>query len=73
MDDQTFTLTPPNEFIPLDKLLKLLSLIGSGGEAHLVIEDGLVTVDGEVELRKRRKLRGGSVVEFNGATIKIEG
>ncbi|MEZ4722086.1 MAG: RNA-binding S4 domain-containing protein [Flavobacteriales bacterium] len=41
----TFKLSPPNEFIPLDKLLKLVGMVGSGGEAHAVITDGLVKVN----------------------------
>ncbi len=42
MNQQTFKLTSGNEFIPLDKLLKVMNLVGSGGEAHLIIQDGLV-------------------------------
>ncbi len=72
MSDQSFTLTPGNEFIPLDKFLKLLNLVGSGGEAHMIIDEGMVSVNGEVELRKRRKLRAGDVVEFNGEQIRVE-
>jgi len=71
MATQIFTLTEGNEFITLDKLLKLLKIVGSGGEAHLVITEGMVTVNGEVETQKRKKLREGDVVEFNGEGIKI--
>lgn len=68
----SFKLTSDNEFIPLDKLLKLTGASGSGGEAHAVITDGLVLVNGEVETQKRKKLRKGDKVEFNGETITIE-
>lgn len=72
MPQQTFQLTTGNEFIPLDKLLKLIGWTGSGGEAHRVIQEGTVSVNGAVELQKRKKLRAGDVVEFNGQHIKVE-
>ncbi len=60
-----------DEYIELMKLLKYLNLVQSGGEAKMVISDGLVRVNGEVELRKRHKLRKGFVVDFEEVTIKI--
>lgn len=68
----TFTLTAGNEFIALDKLLKTMRLVGSGGEAHLVIQQGMVQVNGTVELQKRKKMRVGDIAEFNGQQITIE-
>lgn len=59
------------EFIELNKLLKVQNLVPSGGMAKMVIEDKLVRVNGEVELRKRRKLRVGDVVDFQGVSVKI--
>lgn len=59
------------DYIELIKLLKLTDLCSTGGEAKMVVESGYVTVDGEVEERKRRKLRQGMVVEFDGQEIKI--
>jgi ribosome-associated protein len=59
------------EFIPLCDLLKLLGLCQTGGHAKLVITQGEVLVDGEIELRKRCKIRIGQVVEFNGEKIEI--
>lgn len=67
-----FKISPPNEFIPLDKLLKLIGAVGSGGEAHTVITAGLVRVNGAKEIQKRKKLRAGDQVEFNGQTITIK-
>ena len=61
------------EYIELIKLLKATGLVMSGGEAKGVVEDGLVTVDGEVETRKRRKIRAGMVVEFEGESIRVGG
>lgn len=59
------------EFIELIKLLKAAVLASSGGEAKLMVEDGIVQVNGEVEMRKRRKLRPGDVVEIMGNQIAI--
>ncbi|WP_345532864.1 RNA-binding S4 domain-containing protein [Viridibacterium curvum] len=68
---QTFKLN--SEYIELDKLLKLLAIAPSGGAAKMMVADGMVQVDGEVETRKTRKLRAGSVVEVAGETIRIVG
>ncbi len=72
MAKHTFKLSENNEFITLDKLLKIIRLVGSGGEAHLVISEGMVNVNGEVELQKRKKMRAGDIAEFNGETIEVE-
>lgn len=55
-----------SEPVELVKLLKFEGLVGSGGEAKIVITDGQVTVNGEVETRKRRKIVAGDVIEFAG-------
>jgi ribosome-associated protein len=59
------------EFIELFRLLKATHICGTGGEAKMVIDEGLVTVDGDVETRKRCKIKRGQTVEFNGETITI--
>mgnify|MGYP006141408625 FL=1 len=59
------------EFIPLIQLLKATDLVSTGGEAQLVVTDGLVTYNGEVDYRKRLKVRKGDVIEFNGHQIKV--
>ena len=59
------------EYIELDKLLKAARLCGTGGEARIVIGEGLVTVDGEVELRLRRKVRPSMIVCYDGQTLTI--
>ena len=59
-------------YIELIKLLKATGLCGTGGVAKMVVEDGLVTVDGEVELRKRCKIKSGQTVQFDGTVIEIE-
>lgn len=60
-----------NEFIELDKLLKVTGLSESGGMAKAVIAEGRVKVDGAVELRKRCKIRKGQIVEFEGQRIVV--
>lgn len=60
------------EFIELNKLLKLLGVVETGGQANLVISDGEVRVNSEVEFQKRKKLRAGDLVELEGVKIKIE-
>jgi len=57
--------------VELYKLLKFEGLVASGGEAKHVINEGLVTVNGEVETRKRKKLVAGDVVEFNGSVLEV--
>ncbi len=52
------------EPVELYKILKFEGMVGSGGEAKLVIAEGLVSVNGEVETRKRKKMHSGDVVEF---------
>jgi ribosome-associated protein len=60
------------EFIELNKLLKLMNLVETGGEAKMRIEMGEVKVNDQVEYRKRNKLRAGDRVEFNGQVITIQ-
>lgn len=60
------------EFIELNRLMKLMSVVNSGGEANMFISNGDVTVNGEVETRKRHKVRAGFVVKFNDETIVIK-
>lgn len=59
------------DHIPLCDLLKILNLCQSGGEAKFAISEGEVRVDGEVELRKRCKIREGQKVEFMGQNITV--
>lgn len=61
-----------DDFIKLGQALKAASLVGSGVEAKFAIQDGLVKVNGEVELQRGKKLYSGDVVEFDGETIHIK-
>lgn len=60
------------DYIKLGQALKAANLVDSGGEAKVVVQDGLVRVNGEVDTRRGRKLVAGDMVEYNGRTIKIE-
>jgi ribosome-associated protein len=60
-----------NEFIPLNALLKMMNVAESGGQANMFITDGEVSVDGEVETAKRKKMRAGQVVTVFDETIEV--
>ena len=70
-ESQTLALLPGEEYIELYKVLKVQSMTSGGGEAKMVISEGLVTVDGEVETRKRKKVIAGQVVSYNGENVTI--
>ena len=59
------------EYIKLDSFLKLANLVMSGGEAKQLVQDGALRVNGEVELRRGRKLFRGDSVELAGTVIVI--
>jgi ribosome-associated protein len=61
------------DFIQLDQLLKATGLVASGGAAHGAVTAGEVTVDGQIESRKRAKLRVGQRVCFAGEEIELTG
>jgi S4 domain-containing protein len=60
------------EFIKLDALLKFASLVGSGGEAKALIQDGQVLVNGEVCTMRGKKIRPGDTVSLNGVEVTVE-
>lgn len=61
-----------DETINLDQFLKLCRAAETGGHAKILIQSGEVKVNGEVETRRRRKLRDGDKVEIDGETYVIE-
>ena len=61
-----------DDFIKLGQALKLACLVESGLDAKLFIQDGEVSVNGEVETRRGRKLISGDVVSFDGEEFKIQ-
>jgi len=60
------------DFIELNNLLKITGLCESGGRAKSLIADGLVKVDGQVELRKRYKVRKNQTVDLDGQKIHVD-
>ena len=60
-----------DEFIKLGQALKLADLVSDGVEAKYVINDGLVKVNGETELRRGKKIVEGDIISYNGQDIKI--
>lgn len=67
----TVNIREEDEFIKLGQALKKASLVGSGVDAKMVIQDGQVKVNGEVEYQRGKKLHDGDVVTFDGETIQI--
>ena len=61
-----------DEYIKLGQALKAANLVEDGVEAKLVIQDGLVKVNNEVDIRRERKLYDGDVVSFDGQELRIE-
>jgi ribosome-associated protein len=59
------------DFIALCDLLKTEGIAESGGQGKAMVAEGIVTVDGEVELRKTAKIRAGQLVECLGQQIKV--
>ena len=60
-----------SDYIPLCDLLKYCGVTETGGMAKHLIAEGLVLVDGEVELRKTAKIRSGQVVSGEGFSIHV--
>jgi len=73
MEKDIFNLRPDDDFIELIKLLKLKNIAQTGGHAKMMVEEGLVKVNGTVEFRKRNKLRPGDLIELEGIIIEIKG
>lgn len=73
MNTETLSFELRSDYIELYKLLKLESLVSSGGEAKLAINNGHVFLNGKREIQKRKKIRSGDKVEFDNTTIVIMG
>lgn len=72
MDVKMETIHLREDFIKLGQALKAAGLVESGVEAKLVIQDGQVKVNGQVEYQRGKKLVAGDIVEFEDDTIKIK-
>lgn len=67
---KTFTIT--DEFIPLIQLLKVARIAQSGGEAQTFVVQNIVKVNGQIETRKRAKIRHGDIVSCLGNEILVQ-
>lgn len=63
-------ITIESEYIKLDQFLKLATIASTGGHAKFLIQEGLVTVNDEIELRRGKKIKPGDIVEIEGTKIK---
>ena len=59
------------EFVELNQLLKLSGVCDSGGAGKALVAEGVVSVDGQVELRKTAKIRAGQVVTLGDIQIRV--
>ena len=69
----SITLAVRGEYIQLDQALKAAGLCESGGSAHQAVDEGLVTVDGRTETRRRAKLHPGQKIDYAGQTVVLTG
>ena len=65
------TVTINTEFIKLESLLKLTAVCSSGGEAKMVIQDEMISVNGEICTQRGKKIRSGDLVEFQDTQIRV--
>ena len=65
------TITITTEFIKLQDLLKLAGMVYTGGEAKVLIQDGAVTVNGEICTQRGKKIRPGDTVCFGGKELAV--
>ena len=68
----TVSIRENEEYIKLGQALKKAGLVDSGVDAKMVIQAGLVELNGQVELQRGKKLYGGEVITYNGESVKIE-
>lgn len=66
------TIKIKDEYIKLGQALKLAGLVDSGVEAKIVVQDGEVSVNGEIDVRRGKKLYEGDVFSYQGKTVKVE-
>lgn len=60
------------EFIRLDSLLKLAGLVDTGGQAKFIIQNGEVSVNGELCTQRGKKMRPGDQAAYAGRRVTVE-
>ncbi|NMM36213.1 MAG: RNA-binding S4 domain-containing protein [Glaciimonas sp.] len=68
---QKLSFTLAGEFVELNQLLKLSGICDSGGAGKVLVAQGNVSVDGQIELRKTCKIRAGQVVSLGDVRIQV--
>ena len=68
---QNFEFVLNGEFVELNQLLKLTGVCDSGGAGKMLVASGVVSVDGNIELRKTCKIRAGQVVSLSDVRINV--
>ena len=68
----TINLREGEEYIMLGQAMKKAGLVGSGVDAKVIIQDGLVKVNGEVDTRRGKKLYKGDTFEYDNNVVKVE-
>jgi ribosome-associated protein len=58
--------------VQLDQFMKLTGMVGTGGQAKVVIQAGEVRLNGAIETRRKKKLKAGDQVTFQGQTLVVE-
>lgn len=71
MSDSYLVIELNHQPVELCKLLKIADLVSGGGEAKIVISEGYVLLNGEVEYQKRKKVYHEDVIEFNGEIVQL--
>jgi ribosome-associated protein len=71
MSDEYPIVTISYQPIELCKLLKIANMVSGGGEAKIVISEGYVYLNGEVEFQKRKKIYDNDIIEFNGDLVQV--
>jgi ribosome-associated protein len=71
MSEKTQKIIINKQPVELCKLLKIANLVSGGGEAKIVITQGYVVLNGEVEFQKRKKIIDGDIIEFNGESVVV--
>ena len=68
----TINLREGEEYIKLGQAMKKAGLVGSGVDAKVIIQNGLVKVNGEVDTRRGKKLYKGDTFEYDNNVVKVE-